>query len=238
MTRQFAVTAGVLAFAAGSVASAVFDVPTGVAFGTPSSSPAAIAEVGAGGENVSHATVTEEQTLESKSVIQKDPTALKGTRKILSQGGDGTQLVTYDVTYVDGVEVSRVESVSVVTSPATNEVIKVGTLVIPATTPAQQGTNRGIGQSMASSMYGWTGDQWACLDTLWMHESGWRHTAQNKSSGAYGIPQALPGSKMAKYGDDWMTNPATQIKWGLAYIKGRYGNPCNGWSHFVTVGWY
>ena len=72
---------------------------------------------------------------------------------------------------------------------------------------------------------------------LWNRESGWRTTAQN-SSGAYGIPQALPGSKMASAGADWRTNAATQIKWGLGYISGRYGTPCGAWGHSQSTGWY
>jgi murein DD-endopeptidase MepM/ murein hydrolase activator NlpD len=81
-------------------------------------------------------------------------------------------------------------------------------------------------------------DQFPCLDKLWKKESGWNHKAANPSSGAYGIPQALPGGKMSSAGSDWRTNPATQIKWGLGYIKGRYGTPCKAWSHSQNVGWY
>jgi hypothetical protein len=81
-------------------------------------------------------------------------------------------------------------------------------------------------------------DQFPCLDKLWKRESGWNHKASNAGSGAYGIPQALPGSKMAKFGDDWKTNPATQIKWGLDYIEGRYNTPCGAWSHSESTGWY
>lgn len=80
--------------------------------------------------------------------------------------------------------------------------------------------------------------QYRCLDLLWTRESNWRTTALNKSSGAYGIPQALPGSKMAKAGDDWRTNPVTQVKWGLSYIKARYDTPCSAWQHSEAVGWY
>jgi hypothetical protein len=80
--------------------------------------------------------------------------------------------------------------------------------------------------------------QFPCLNKLWDKESGWNYKAENKSSGAYGIPQSLPGSKMASEGADWETNPATQIKWGLGYIKGRYGTPCSAWSHSESVGWY
>lgn len=85
---------------------------------------------------------------------------------------------------------------------------------------------------------GWGTDQFACLVQLWQKESGWRVNAANSSSGAYGIPQALPGSKMASAGADWQTNAATQITWGLGYISGRYGTPCGAWSHSQSVGWY
>ncbi|GAB2499171.1 aggregation-promoting factor C-terminal-like domain-containing protein [Nocardiopsis aegyptia] len=86
---------------------------------------------------------------------------------------------------------------------------------------------------------GWSSDQFSgCLEPLWEKESNWNHTAENPSSGAYGIPQSLPGDKMASHGDDWRTNPATQIAWGIDYIKGRYGTPCDAWSHSQSVGWY
>jgi hypothetical protein len=81
-------------------------------------------------------------------------------------------------------------------------------------------------------------DQFPCLDKLWKRESGWNYRASNRSSGAYGIPQALPGSKMSSFGSDWKTNPATQIKWGLNYIEGRYDSPCGAWSHSESTGWY
>jgi hypothetical protein len=81
-------------------------------------------------------------------------------------------------------------------------------------------------------------DQFPCLDKLWKKESGWNYRAENRGSGAYGIPQALPGKKMASAGADWKTNPATQIKWGLSYIKGRYSSPCGAWSHSQSTGSY
>jgi len=80
--------------------------------------------------------------------------------------------------------------------------------------------------------------QFGCLDSLWGRESGWQVSASNASSGAYGIPQALPGSKMASVGPDWQSNAATQIQWGLGYIDGRYGSPCAAWSHSQANGWY
>lgn len=86
--------------------------------------------------------------------------------------------------------------------------------------------------------YGWGDDQLSCLLKLWTKESGWRADAYNRSSGAYGIPQALPGSKMATAGPDWMTNAGTQIEWGLRYISGRYGSPCAAWSFHLGHNWY
>jgi resuscitation-promoting factor RpfB len=78
----------------------------------------------------------------------------------------------------------------------------------------------------------------SCLIPLWEGESGWRWNAENASSGAYGIPQSLPGDKMASVASDWRTNPVTQIKWGLEYIKGSYGSPCGAWDFKQGHGWY
>ncbi|GAA1505324.1 lytic transglycosylase domain-containing protein [Nocardioides humi] len=86
--------------------------------------------------------------------------------------------------------------------------------------------------------FGFSADQFGCLDSLWTRESNWRWNADNPRSSAYGIPQALPGSKMSSAGADWATNPATQIRWGLGYIKGRYGSPCGAWGHSQSHGWY
>lgn len=84
---------------------------------------------------------------------------------------------------------------------------------------------------------GWSGRQWTCLDALWARESRWNPYAQN-SSGAYGIPQALPGSKMATFGGDWRTDPLTQIRWGLSYISADYGSPCAALAHSSAYGYY
>jgi hypothetical protein len=107
-----------------------------------------------------------------------------------------------------------------------------------ASRAAYSGDPRGIARQIALSTYGWGGEQFSCLDALWQKESRWDHRAENPSSGAYGIPQALPGSKMAAFGGDWRTNPATQIEWGLDYIDGRYGSPCTAWSTAQSQGWY
>lgn len=110
----------------------------------------------------------------------------------------------------------------------------VGGAVTQTIAPA---TPREIAMSLLSA-YGWDSGQFSCLDAIWSRESGWNPYAWNHSSGAYGIPQALPGSKMASYGSDWMTNPVTQIKWGLAYIRGSYGSPCAAWGFWQYHHYY
>lgn len=109
----------------------------------------------------------------------------------------------------------------------------------PAPPPASisPGSNRALGYHLMIE-FGWGADQWAALDALWRRESGWNHLAENRSSGAYGIPQSLPANKMASMGADWRTNPETQIRWGLAYIAARYGTPMKAWAHSERVGWY
>jgi hypothetical protein len=114
-----------------------------------------------------------------------------------------------------------------------------GTTLAVSSGALMSGPIVGLGQSMAAG-YGWTAGngQFACLDRLWTRESGWRMVWNFQGSGAYGIPQALPASKMASAGADYMTNPVTQIRWGLGYIKSVYGTPCGAWAHETGQGWY
>ena len=96
---------------------------------------------------------------------------------------------------------------------------------------------RDIGRALLAE-FGFSSDQFGCLDSLWTRESNWTWNADNPTSSAYGIPQALPGSKMASAGADWATNPVTQIRWGLGYIQDRYGSPCGAWSFSEGHGFY
>ena len=110
----------------------------------------------------------------------------------------------------------------------------------PAANPGA-GTDPDSAKAIARSMmagHGWGDSEFTCLENLWTRESSWNYQAENASSGAYGIPQALPGTKMSEVADDWATNPTTQITWGLNYISGRYGTPCSAWAHSESVGWY
>ena len=104
-------------------------------------------------------------------------------------------------------------------------------------TPAMSRTPAQITRSMLP-YYGWSPAQFPYLYRLWNRESGWNPRAYNRASGAYGIPQACPGSKMASAGPDWRTNPVTQIRWGLRYIKQHYGSPRAAWNHAVRYGGY
>ncbi|UUT34368.1 hypothetical protein [Microbacterium elymi] len=110
---------------------------------------------------------------------------------------------------------------------------------VGSSAPASSGGNspsaaRAFARSYMAGTYGWGGDQFSCLNSLWNRESGWNYHAANPS-GAYGIPQALPGSKM---GAGWQDSATVQVKWGLGYIKSRYGTPCGAWGHSQANGWY
>ena len=112
-----------------------------------------------------------------------------------------------------------------------------GGIIYVTSTPPNPNTAQSIGYNLMASFGFSPTTYFGCLLDLWNHESGWVYDAEN-ASGAYGIPQALPGSKMASAGPDWQTNPATQIKWGLGYIKQLYGNPCGAWSFEEANGYY
>ncbi len=105
-----------------------------------------------------------------------------------------------------------------------------GAASVPVSTPV------GDVKEYAASLVG--AEQFGCLDALFTRESGWNPSAKNKSSGAYGIPQALPASKMASAGADWQTNPHTQVRWGVSYVNARYGSACGAWAHSESHGWY
>jgi hypothetical protein len=168
----------------------------------------------------------------------RDPNMLVGQTKLVRHGKDGVEKVTYAVVYVDGKLVGRTVVSEVVVVPPIPEVINVGAKPKPAPPPivVDPGSAQDIAKKLAAQR-GWGDDQFSCLFQIWEHESNWRVNAEN-SIGAYGIPQALPGDKMAPYGADWRTNPTTQIKWGLDYIAGRYGTPCDAWSSWQANGWY
>ena len=177
-------------------------------------------------------TVDEEVGFETETIKDADrPTSYK---EVKTPGTKGSRSVTYEVTVQDGQEVARTEIASLVTKEPVKQVEVVGSKLPTPTNPTEA---QALGHQMMLD-FGYGEDQWPCLYNLWMRESGWRTTAGNVSSGAYGIPQALPASKMAVYGADYLTNASVQITWGLNYIKGRYSTPCGAWDSFQAKGWY
>ncbi|HEY0215090.1 MAG TPA: ubiquitin-like domain-containing protein [Cellulomonas sp.] len=184
------------------------------------------------GETVTEAVPFDEQEVE-------DPTLANGTRAVETKGRAGLRTTTYTTSTVGGAVVDRTVVASAVTVEPVTQVIRVGTMEVSTSVDISvtPGSSQEIGKQLAAAR-GWGDDQFSCLLQLWNKESGWRVDAANSSSGAYGIPQALPGSKMASVADDWRTNPATQITWGLNYIAGRYSTPCGAWSSFQAKGWY
>lgn len=175
---------------------------------------------------------TTEEAIPAPTEFVDDPNLTQGETAVREPGAPGKKIVTYDIKTENGVEVSRTVLQEVVALQPQRILVARGTKVI-ISNPSE---NVKIGESMAAAR-GWTGQQWYCLYQLWQKESKWSTVAGNPS-GAYGIPQALPGSKMASSGADWRTNPRTQIAWGFGYISGRYGTPCSAWQSSQTKGWY
>jgi uncharacterized protein YabE (DUF348 family) len=174
-----------------------------------------------------------------------DPSLKAGTKKVVQRGRTGLRSITWSLVYVDGKLVGKVRMQETVLRRPVDQVEHIGTMgeqpsVDTPNAPAAPLPSPGSAQAIARKLlpsYGWTTDQFNCLVQMWDRESGWRVNAANPS-GAYGIPQALPGSKMASAGPNWESNASTQIKWGLGYIKARYNSPCQAWSLWQTQGWY
>lgn len=179
-------------------------------------------------------TVTEEADLPFETEKIQDADRELGFKEVKTPGVIGKRTVSYEIEMKNGQEVSRKEIQSVTTKESVKQVEVVGAKL---PTPMNPTEAQALGHQMMLA-YGFGEDQWPCLYNLWMRESGWKTTAGNQSSGAYGIPQALPASKMATVGPDYLTDAATQITWGLGYVKGRYGTPCGAWSSFQAKGWY
>ena len=172
-------------------------------------------------------------------IRSNDPNRAAGSSAVVTPGRNGLRQVTYQLRYVDGKLVGRVVYDNHVIRSTVNQRIVVGTRQ-PAPAPVSAPVSSGTAQQIAAGMVaarGWGSDQFSCLVSLWNKESGWRTTAANPS-GAYGIPQALPGSKMASAGADWQTSARTQITWGLGYIAAVYGTPCSAWAHSQATNWY
>jgi uncharacterized protein YabE (DUF348 family) len=189
---------------------------------------------------VQHA-MTTNRSIPFATEHKNDSALTTGTTKIAAAGRKGMRATTWSMVYVDGKLVGQAKMNSVVVRQPTDQVVKVGTKPAdissgsPGSIPSP-GSVQAIARGLLKS-YGWTTDQFSCLDSMWSRESGWRVDAANPS-GAYGIPQALPGSKMSSAGANWESDATTQIKWGLGYIKARYNSPCEAWSFWQGHDYY
>lgn len=184
-------------------------------------------------------TVTEE--IPYKTVTKDSSVGNDTVNRVIQQGKNGIREVVYKVKYKNDEEIERTELSSKVIKEPTDKIVQIQTKV------TSRSGGRAISGTVAEyqdyaaercNLYGWSQADFDCLVKLWNKESKWNPNAYNASSGAYGIPQALPGSKMASAGSDYQTNYRTQINWGLGYIKSRYGTPQNAWNHSLRTGWY
>jgi uncharacterized protein YabE (DUF348 family) len=176
-----------------------------------------------------------------KVIKKKTSDLYKGETVVKTQGKVGIQKSIYNLEKNKKQVINKKSIGQLIVKQPVAQVVLVGTKKRPEVPDVSVDVSPGSAQSIAQDMlsdYGWDSGQFKCLVALWNRESGWRVNANNPYSGAYGIPQALPGNKMASAGSDWRTNPATQIKWGLGYIKGRYSSPCGAWAHSESSGWY
>ncbi len=197
----------------------------------------------------SYSEIVEKIVVEKEKIpyetITKDVSSGSGKKQnsVIQEGEDGIREVTYKVKYQNGDEIEKTKMSSKVIKEPVDKIVEVRTKQI---TTRGSGAIRATGtkaeyQAYAKARcesYGWSDYDFDCLVALWNKESGWNPLAHNSSSGAHGIAQALPASKMSSYGSDYMTNYKTQINWGLSYINSRYGSPSNAWSHSQSKGWY
>ncbi|MDP9092842.1 MAG: ubiquitin-like domain-containing protein [Actinomycetota bacterium] len=199
---------------------------------------------------VTHATIVANRALPFPTTQQAASSLSAGQSTVITPGKNGLAQITYAVVLVDGSVVGQTPVKTVVLQAPTAQVVGVGTgsgtgsgptPAAGAGTAAAVSVTPGSAQAIAKGLVaqrGWGSSEFSCLVTLWDHESGWRVDAANPS-GAYGIPQALPGDKMSSAGPNWQSDATTQILWGLGYIASRYNTPCQAWSQWqANGGWY
>lgn len=194
---------------------------------------------------ITEKTIVEVQSIPFETVTKNVANGASETKdQVLQEGREGKKEVTYRVKYQNDVEIERTEVSSVVLEEPVNKIVQVRA---KQTTSRSSSGRTYISGSVAEyqayararcSAYGWSTADFNCLVALWNKESKWNPNAYNSGSGAYGIPQALPASKMATAGTDYRTNYKTQINWGLSYISSSYGSPSAAWSHSKSEGWY
>jgi hypothetical protein len=168
--------------------------------------------------------------------------ALPGTRAMAVLEQERQQMIvmataTHTMHLVGGPKLASRASATAGSSSSSSSSSSGGGVSTVSLPPPDPGTAQSIAYNMMSSFGFDPKTQFSCVNNIWTRESNWNYLAENPS-GAYGIPQALPGSKMASAGADWATDPTTQIRWGLGYIKSVYGTPCNAWAHWQVYDSY
>ena len=189
---------------------------------------------------------TVEEAIPFETITKDISDGAENTRnQVIQQGKEGLKRVTYKVKYQNDIEIERTQISEEIVEEPVNKIVQVKSNVVSSRseTPVRGAVTGSVAEYQAYAKqrvydYGWSDADFNALVNLWNRESGWNVTNRNRSSGAYGIPQALPASKMSSAGSDYLTNYKTQINWGLSYIKSRYGSPSNAWSSFRAKGWY
>ncbi len=190
--------------------------------------------------------VTQTQQIKYGTTKKDDSTLAKGATKVITSGKNGSARVTYALVYVDGKLAGKTKVKSVTVTKPRTQVLSIGTKKVKngtesaPNTPSAPAPSPGSSKAIAKELLakrGWGDNQYSCLVQMWDRESGWSTHAANPS-GAYGIPQALPGSKMSSAGPDWQNSATTQIKWGIGYIAARYSTPCGAWSFWQGHNYY
>ena len=185
--------------------------------------------------------VTEEVEIPYETVTKDVSNGSSSTQnRVVQKGENGLKVVTYKIKYQNGAEIEKTEISSEIVKEPVEKIVEVRTKQVTSRGGVATGSVAEY-QAYAEKRcfdYGWSDGDFQALVKLWNKESRWNPYASNSSSGAYGIPQALPASKMATYGTDYRTNYKTQIEWGLSYIKSRYGTPTAAWNHSCNKGWY
>ena len=189
---------------------------------------------------------TIEEAIPFETITKDISDGAESTRnQVIQQGKEGLKRVKYKVKYQNDIEIERTQISEEIVEEPVNKIVQVKSNVVSSRseTPVRGAVTGSVAEYQAYARqrvydYGWSDADFNALVNLWNRESGWNVTNKNRSSGAYGIPQALPASKMSSAGSDYLTNYKTQINWGLSYIKSRYGSPSNAWSSFRAKGWY
>ena len=185
--------------------------------------------------------VTEEVEIPFETITKDVSNGSYATQnRVVQTGENGLKRVTYRIRYQSGAEIEKTEISSEIVKEPVDKIVEVRTKQVTSRGGIVKGSVAEY-QAYAEKRcfdYGWSDADFQALVKLWNKESGWNPAAHNSSSGAYGIPQALPASKMATAGTDYLTNYKTQIEWGLSYIKSRYGTPSAAWNQSCSRGWY